>query len=139
MAESTSYFDKWYEKNKDSLSAKRRVRYHSDPEYRLKVIERGRLARMARRGEDIPEGYKHHMVGAAEALGVTLWTFREWRKKNYFPEPTTFKGRRWFTARQIELLAPLRDFFSQHGRRTSAEDKPALENLVSIIYANWNH
>lgn len=132
-----SSFSKWYEGNKDKLSQQRKERYRTDPEYRQKVIQRSLEHRMAKRGDEIPPGYEHHMAGAAEIIGVTIWSLREWRKKNYFPEPLEFKGRRWFTGNQLQLLIRLRQFFDQRGVRTRAADKADLSDLVDLIYGNW--
>jgi hypothetical protein len=38
-------FKDWYARNSDTLNAKRKDRYHTDPEYREKVLEQNRLSR----------------------------------------------------------------------------------------------
>lgn len=37
-----AYFAGYYEKNKGSISSRRKSRYHSDPEYRAKCLKRSR-------------------------------------------------------------------------------------------------
>ena len=43
-------------------------------------------------------------IEAADDVGVTVWVLREWRRKNYFPEPHRRDGRLWFTPSQVQLL-----------------------------------
>lgn len=131
-------FKDWYAVNKVPLSEKRAKRYKEDPEYRAAVIARSAAARALQRGQATPPGYAHHMADTAEALGITIWTLREWRKKNYFPEPLEYKSRMWFTQAQIGLLNNLKSFFSRKGNRISKANKPALDDLVSLIYSNWS-
>jgi len=50
MADSNStYFQEWYRDNGDKLNESRRDRYHTDPEYREKVLQQNREARKRRR------------------------------------------------------------------------------------------
>ena len=130
-------FKNWYSKNKEELAEKRAKQYREDPAYREKVLQRSREYRANNRTETTPEGYEQHMAGAAEVIGVTVWTLREWRKKNYFPEPFEFKGKLWFTGNQLHLLTSLRQFFDEHGVRTAAHNRGALDLLTQVIYANW--
>jgi hypothetical protein len=137
MTSPNKTFAVWYEANKDKLSQKRKEQYANDPEYRAKVLARSEAFRLARRGVSSLPGYEFNMQQAADQVGVTLWTLREWRKKNYFPEPLEYQGKLMFNASQIELLQGLRKFFDDHGVRTSAANRPALEDLTSLVYANW--
>ena len=134
----TSSFSKWYAKpeNRAELSRRRKEKYQQDPDYRRKVIERSASRRINERGP-LPEGFTYHMEQAAEQVGVTIWTLREWRKKNYFPEPPDYLGKLWFSQSQVNLLGQLREFFEVHGRRVGVRTKPMLEDLVSLIYSNW--
>lgn len=137
MAGDSVYYAGWYKDNKERLAKKRAARYQNDPAYREKIIANAAKARMKKRGVVIPEGYSYHMVDAAEILGVTIWQLREWRKKNWFPEPMENGGRLWFTANQITLLQGLRDFLNAHGNRVTQAIAPDLENAVNLLFANW--
>jgi len=129
-------WDAWYEKNKQRLSEKRAKRYREDSAYRAAALERSRHQRA---------GKKPHVVAstdvsfsqAAVAIGVSIWTLREWRRKNYFPEPLRRNGQLWFSPEQVERLRMLQHFFEVHGVRTTKQTKPDLESLVSLTYANW--
>jgi hypothetical protein len=132
-----SSFQKWYDKHKGELAEKRALRYRNDPEYRQAALTRSRIARASRPRQEVPSEYSHTMAGAAEEVGVTIWTLREWRKKNYFPEPKDIGGKKWFTQNQVNLMNSLRGFFEENGIRVSARVRPALEGLISLIYSNW--
>lgn len=128
----------WYARNKEKLAQRRAERYKSDPAYREKVISASREHRRNNKGPSVPEGYSFTMSSASDALGISIWTLREWRKKDYFPEPLDFKGCRWFTEGQVAMLARLRDFFELHGTRVKKGDRQDFDDLVSLVYANWS-
>lgn len=132
-------WDAWYAKNKTRLSEKRAKRYREDAAYRAAALERSRLQRENKKPEPLPESELHSVpfTDAANTLGVTVWVLREWRRKNYFPEPHRRNGRLWFSLAQVQQLQQLREYFVTHGVRVTEATKPGLENLVSLIYANW--
>ena len=131
-------WDAWYAKNKTRLSEKRAKRYREDAAYRAAALERSRQQREQKKPE--PVSTDPHTVAfteAADDVGVTVWVLREWRRKNYFPEPHRRDGRLWFTPSQVQLLRKLGQFFVQYGARVTESLKPKLENVVSLTYANW--
>ena len=89
------------------------------------------------RNPSVTDSHTVAFTEAADDVGVTVWVLREWRRKNYFPEPHRRDGRLWFTSSQVQLLRKLGQFFVQHGARVTASLKPQLENVVSLTYANW--
>ena len=128
----------WYAKNKARLSEKRAKRYREDAGYRAAALERSRQQREVKKPSPvITDGYTVSFNEAADTLGVTVWVLREWRRKDYFPEPHRRNGRLWFSPAQVVALRALRQFFIQHGSRVTDEVRPALENLTSLLYANW--
>lgn len=62
-----SYFQEWYRDNGDELNKSRRERYHTDPEYREKVLEQNREARKRRRDEALKEKRKRRTASTARA------------------------------------------------------------------------
>jgi DNA-binding transcriptional MerR regulator len=78
------------------------------------------------------------MQEVSNILGVTIWTLREWRKKNYFPEPVHRLGRLWFSSTQVQWLERLKDFLVSKGLRVRNADRKELDELVALIYSNWN-
>jgi hypothetical protein len=130
-------WDAWYAKNKQRLSVKRAKRYQTDVAYREAALRRGRAQRK-KAPVVVTDGYTVSVVEAAHALGITVWTLREWRRKNYFPEPQRRQRQLWFTPYQVALLQRLRVFFDTHGIRVASEVKPALSDVVSLVYSNWS-
>lgn len=128
-------FKSWYQKNKERLAEKKRKRYQEDPEYRAKAMERSKAQRKTT-PTPITDGYSVSFAEAAKELGVSLWTLREWRKRNYFPEPKERNGRLWFTENQLMLLQKLQEFFVLNGRIKEGT-KEKMNELVSLLFANW--
>jgi hypothetical protein len=129
-------WDAWYEKNKTRLAEKRAKRYREDPSYRKAALERSRHQRTIKK-EPVTDGHTVGFNDAAYELNVTVWVLREWRKKNYYPEPYHREGRLWFSPHQVQLLRQLQQFFDQHGSRVSDAIRTNLDDTVSLIYSNW--
>lgn len=128
-------YKRWYDKNKQKLADRRRARYHSDPDYRAKAIENRRRSLPA--VEPLPEGYVHTFSDVAHALDVSLWKLRDWRNKNYYPEPHEHGRGLYFTEAQVALLLQLRNFMNTVSHRFTPEAENHLQDLVNFIYANW--
>ena len=45
-------FREWYESNKEAFNNKRKDRYHSDPEYRARVLEQNSKSRERRKAKE---------------------------------------------------------------------------------------
>jgi hypothetical protein len=130
-------YKKWYDDNKQKLLDKRKKRYHEDATFREKQLDRSRKQREAKT-EPVKDGYVVPFSTAADHIGVTIWTLREWRKKDYFPEPKHRNRRLWFTDNQVLWLEKLQHFFIENGFRVSERKLKPLQELVGLIYANWN-
>lgn len=133
-------FDKWYNKNKDKLSAKRKLRYQTDPEYRQKALDEAAKARALRAAGKVKEkleGYPYSQLEAAAVLGVTAGTVREWMNKKYFPRPRLFKRRFVFSTLQVDLLEKLKSFLRERGTKTGV-NSPEFEDLKAFIAVNWS-
>jgi hypothetical protein len=131
-------WDAWYAKNKQRLSEKRAKRYREDAAYRAAALERSRHQRETKKPEPVVTlGYTVSFTNAAEDVGVTVWVLREWRRKNYFPEPHHREGRLWFSPHQVQLLRRIKHVFDQHGPRVAEAFRPEVESIVNLVYANW--
>lgn len=109
-------FKQWYAKNKDELNAARKERYHSDPEYRQKIIERQKIARhkkprpvtpIERRSFREIDGKKTQVfrIGAVcEYAGCSERTLRGWEQDGLIPPPTIPGRHRVYTEHQALLL-----------------------------------
>lgn len=128
-------WDAWYAKNRARLSEKRARRYREDASYREAALERSRHQRESKKST-VTGPFTIPFGEAAEMLGITLWVLREWRRKNYYPEPLRREGRLWFSEPQVQLLRHLGQFFAHHARVGEA-NRDELYNLVSLTYANW--
>lgn len=133
----SGYFNTWYLKNKERLSAKKKERYANDAEYRERAKENSRRHRVPVSRADIPEEYLYTSITAAEVIGITEWRLREWRTSSFFPTPAFYNGRIRYTSAQINLLVLLKDWFLEHGSRYSIRNKSSFDDLRDYIYANW--
>lgn len=132
-------YQRWYEKHKQELSQKRKLRYQNDPAYRQKILDRKhKQLEKAKAEHQPPAGYVHTMQDVADGLGVTVWTIREWRKKGYFPAPLKCGRNLLFTDAQFYLLRKLEDFLQAHGKRLSRASRDKLQDEINLIHANWN-
>lgn len=134
MSDKSEYFKGWYEANGEKLNESRRSRYHSDPEYRERVLAQNREARRKKREQakkerlarkkaqkvrpsnawkavDVELGgkiVKMFTIGAvAKALDCSTQALRVWEKKGYIeetPHRSGEKGDRLYTLEQIEEM-----------------------------------
>ena len=130
-----STFRKWYQQNKERLSAKRKKLYAKDPEYRQRALEAGKR-RADTEASSMITGHVF-LAQAAQDLDITISTLREWRRKHYFPEPKRQNGRLWFTEHQVFLLKSLQEFFKVNGRKTWKSNRHTLKALVQSVWAKW--
>jgi predicted DNA-binding transcriptional regulator AlpA len=128
-------YAEWYQKNKSRLSETRKKRYQEDENYRNAIKERSKTQR---KRPDVPQDeYTINLQQLAANLGLSIWTLREWRKKNYFPEPVHRLGRLWFSPAQAQWIQRLKDFFFSKGLRLKKNDRKELDQLVTLVYAYW--
>jgi hypothetical protein len=132
-------FAKWYKQHGEDFNEKRRNKYNSDPEYRQRVLATARVAREQRRmAHEKPDDYTVNHALAAEILGITVWTLRNWRSKNYFPSPKHFRDGAWFKDHQLALLGEIQHFMEVNNvRRLSAAQKAELQPIIERIHAQW--
>ena len=131
----TIEYRQWYEKNKKTLSDKRKEKYVTNPEYRKKCLERNRKQNQAK----VPpvNGYTIDIESAAEQIGVSVWVLRDWRKKGYFPDPVSRSGKLWFTEHQITLLQKLKTSWHQIAFASHYRKEDRLKELGNLIDTNW--
>lgn len=142
MAYSKDYYQKWYKNKRSTLSETRKKRYQSDPVYREKAKAAStRQQQKLRDANPRPKGCDFTLENVAYKLHVSIWTLRAWRKKNYFPEPAEWGGRRYLSHNQVllltklaEAITPMKDFSS----RVNPENKKRRDDRVSWVFANWN-
>ena len=128
-------FRKWYQQNKERLSAKRKKLYAENPEYRQRALEASKKHGDTE-ASSMLDGHVF-FTQAAQDVDITISTLREWRNKHYFPEPRHHNGRLWFTEHQVFLLKSLKKFFQVNGKKTWKSNKYALKDLVESVCAKW--
>jgi len=136
--EKKSAYEKWYQKNKQRLSDKRKKQYAENAEYRQRALEASRRYRSGERTPRVPANAPISLAQAAERLDVGASTLREWRRMKYFPEPKHHNRALWFTEKQVSLLKSLRDFFQKYRMRHPKVKEQRLREVRAFICANWN-
>lgn len=147
-------FSDWYKLHGARLNEKRKQRYHSDPEYRKKVLETNQQSRKQRKlADDAPakpprvkkevERWKTvtvsingievelYTVGAlAEALGCSIQAIRLWERQGVIPPSTVRSGKgengdRLYSKDEIEEI---RKILEAQGRLRREGEKPSVES-----------
>lgn len=124
-------FTKWYEKNRERVSERRRRKYATDPEYRQEAKERSRAYKRANPGEarwlkspppkpDVRRRMlpRVFIVGnqqvrcvttraTAAVVGVRATTMAGWERRGVLPGPTVLDkcGHRWYSEEYVASLA----------------------------------
>jgi predicted DNA-binding transcriptional regulator AlpA len=107
-----SYYADWYAKNKEKLAEKRKKRYHSDPEYRKKVLS---YAKRKRDGMGGPPTIEINgatiplmtLTESAEFIGVSRESMLNWEKKGLLPDTPyrlTERRVRYYTKSMISVV-----------------------------------
>jgi hypothetical protein len=122
-----SRWAKWHQENRDALNARRKLRYHSDPEYRERVRTAAREQSRLRPRVLVPrvktqvhpllvtmvvdgrrqEVLVFHRQAAAEAIGISVERFKLWLRQKFVPRPmyrNPSSGFGMYTRDQIALL-----------------------------------
>jgi hypothetical protein len=135
-------FRRWYERNKDAFNSERKERYHTDPEYRQKVIEYARTSRQRAKVRPKPPKKFYSISEVAEKASTTATAIRYWESKGFFPRPDTGKVRR-YTIHEVELvcfffteLSRLHSLFQTKELSHSQYDAE-LEAVANNIKKSW--
>ena len=131
-----AYYKDWYARNKEKLSVERRKKYHTDPEYRQSILEKGKEwrektgysrvgsgqvgPRPVRSIEVNGEAVTVYTIGyLSKLIGVKPQTIRAWIKRQILPE-TKHKDRgknRLWTGSEIEaIVSAVRTAIEKQGR-----------------------
>jgi predicted DNA-binding transcriptional regulator AlpA len=130
---------RWYKKNKQQLSEKRKKQYAEDLEYRQRAKEASRKYRRGERTLTTPPDGLISFAKAAEHIGRKVSTLYEWRSKKYFPEPKRHNARRlWFSEKQVLLLTKLKEVIRVYGKRRGNVKRDRLKEVIAFIVANWD-
>jgi hypothetical protein len=144
--EKISKFQRWYDKNKQALNAKRQHKYRTDPAYRAKILEYQRSQRKAKAAQ---RQYKETLFGqvvraysireASQIIKRQVQTLTLWEKKGFIP-PTIFgTAHRFYTHHQVMLLRELVSIVTKaYAKRiNNGKVKAAIEAQRAKIFAHW--
>lgn len=135
-------FRRWYEKNKEEFNGVRKVRYHTDPEYRQKVIEYARISRQRAKLRPKPPKKFFSISETATKANTTPTAIRYWESKNFLPRPDTGKVRR-YTTHESDLVAfffaevPRLHSLFQEKELTHYQYDAEVEAVVNSIKKSW--
>lgn len=142
-------YDRWLETNREDLNAKRRDRYHTDPEYREQVKARARerkrelAAERRSQGEQLPDGLSISLRNALEDMKDDNPEIKthpsvviKWSNDGLIPELTKFKGQYYLTARQNTALSTFLNTVTGRKQIFTSRD-PLLKNAVAKLWQGW--
>lgn len=136
-------FKEYYEKNKNSISARRKRLYEDDPEYRDRVLTRNRTNRQAKRLEQAAtkygteqriehgkffseniDGVTYFTIGAlAGVLGCTRQAIRGWERSGLLPESLSIrKGGSGVRLYSLEHIQQIQKLLLSNGKLDNAEE-----------------
>lgn len=137
---------KWYKANRAAFNRNRKALYSQDAERRLAIIERQRQYRkdnpaptprrktLTDRQGRVQEVYR--MGEMATIIKRDEQTIRIWEKRGYIPETTIPSPHRYYTSKQVLLLAEFSDLM--RGLHYDAQARDRLQPAKSLeIASNW--
>jgi hypothetical protein len=116
-------FKRWYDKNKGQVAKRRKARYASDPDYRERVKELAKNAKIVLLTWD----------DVAGRLEVKASELKRQCEVGLFPNPIMREGIEVFTMPQFEYLKTLQALIRKFGRHSQE-----VGNHASLTYANWS-
>jgi hypothetical protein len=143
--EEMSKFQRWYNKNKQALNAKRKQKYATDPIYREKVLasqhERNKARSQQRQYRETVLGQvvRAYSVGeAALLIQRRVQTLTLWEQKGVIPLPI-FPAPRAYTHHQIMLIRELVYIVTKAWVRriNNGKIKAEIEAQRAKIFAHW--
>ena len=145
--EDISRFQRWYNKNKHALNAKRQHKYHTDPAYRAKILEHQRAQRAAkaaqRQYKKTPFGQvtRAYSIGeASQIINRRVQTLTQWEKKGVIPPPIFGTAHRFYTLHQVMLLRELVSLVTNASpqRISNREIEAEIAKQRAKIFAHWH-
>jgi hypothetical protein len=135
------------------VNERRRQRYHSDPEYRERVLASVRKSKQRRRAERreqqqgeariyrmTPKGLVQvwRIGDVAEQIGRGQSTIRGWHRVGWLPPPTLPGKHRVYAAGQIKLMRELAAYVDERGyEERPLEKSKAFRALQKRIQSEW--
>jgi hypothetical protein len=139
---SEEYQKEYYDKNKDIISELRKIRYHTDRDYREKIKRRSRARyRKSLKSPDKKVGYtikvldKMTLFSVKYVLGIISKSrdfLDSWERTGHIPKSTFLDSRGWrlYNQHQIDLLDEAIGKYD--------EKEWNKEQVREYLQANWN-
>lgn len=137
MPKQESPYQKWYQRNKDKLNARRRERYARDKDYRNRHLEMARRRSKRRRDVTSPPPDMFTTEQAAHVINRGPAALREWEKRGLVPPASVYGRKHFYTAGQVQLLNRLRAVMDSYFTTDREKFRGALEEIVEYIKENW--
>ena len=150
MADGKTAYQRWYERNKDSMNEARRKKYKTDKAYREEV-KRGSSATyrskpfVSKAGltkeKPVTSGgtaVSYSISEAAEFIGRSVPTIRLWEARGWIPAPTIVSLQRFYTEVQINLMRELLPVVSNYRRDRSPNKEATLSSAVESVKSRWS-
>lgn len=144
-----SYYQKWYEANREKLAERRRQRYQMDPQVREKAIQRQRKWRKDHARASTKDSPKFREVNGnlaqvfrisdtAEMAGCSVEFIRKYEQAGVIPRTSVQSAQRYYTSSQVRLI---KDFFLvmqelKYNKDAALRDA-AVEKHKSLMIENW--
>lgn len=128
-------FKRWYQERKEEYNAKRRRRYHTDAEYRARMLDSSRK----HQAELHPER-SQVLVGVVPLAEVALRVGRSLNaiyrliRRGIVPSVIQHGRQRYMTDRQVELV---REYFIVRGRGPRIRDPQAVADAIHKLQQEW--
>jgi len=144
--EDISRFQRWYNKNKHALNAKRQHKYRTDPAYRERVLasqqERNKTRAQQRQYKKTPFGQvvrAYSIREASQIINRRVQTLTQWEKKGVIPPPIFGTAHRFYTLHQVMLLRELVSLVTNASpqRISNGEIQAEIAKQRTKIFAHW--
>lgn len=145
-----TYFSRWYEANKEKLSAERKAKYNNDAEYRQASLQKAaewraknpRVSRVGVPSKRMSNGVLtevFRITAAGKMIGRSDQTIRDWEDEGIIPPPTVVSAHRFYTRNQIELMKELADLINLVRYQGLEVLQTAMDSKSSDIHSKWNN
>lgn len=139
-------FGVWYDRNKSTLSNKRKVRYRTDPEYRNKILKRQEKYRednarpkRAKGSFVMINGHRIEVFRISKmcsVIGKDEQTVRNWERSEVIPKHSIKGAHRRYTMHQIMLVKTMSDLLTECRYQKVLRVK-TMANQKALIKQQW--
>lgn len=145
----TTYYQKWYESNRERLSKKRKERYRNDADLRAKAVQRQQKYREKNDRPSTKGQAKFREVNGiktqvfrisetAEMVGCSIEFIRKYEAEGVIPLPSVKSTQRYYSGAQVKLMKAFYALMHELKYSKDAELKAAaLAKHKAEMQENW--